>query len=155
MSITKYVLACTLMFGSAQAQTVIGFRGKNGAFDEQAFIQYAEKRNASGLILHADQINYAINQIKNSDSYELYGYSLGAVSVARVLKEVERKGLTKPRYTVTVGAYYSTDVDFRKYNIKFDNYFDASGAGQRSPGKHIGGVSHSAIMRYVTDNIGK
>jgi len=151
----KYLLALVLMIGSAQAQTVIGFRGKGGAFDEQAFAEYAAKKNATGIILYADQIDRAVRQIKENRPYELYGYSLGAASVSRVLKEVERQNLPKPTFALTVGAYWSTDVDFRKYNIKFENYFDNSGAGQKSPGKHIGGIHHGYIMRYVTDNFGK
>jgi hypothetical protein len=148
------VLTAVLLSSTAQAQTVIGFRGAGGAFDERAFMDYAAKRNATGMILYSDQINLAMQVIKQNVEYELYGYSLGAASVGRVLRLVESNKLHKPRYVLTAGAWHSTNVDFQKYNIKFDNYFDASGAGQKSPGKHIGGVSHRAIMRYVTDQIG-
>ncbi len=55
----------------------------------------------------------------------------------------------KPKYIITIGAYKTTDVDFTKYNIKFDNYFDYSGIGQKSPGVHIKNVSHLNMQKHV------
>lgn len=143
------LLFFVLMLSPVHAQVVIGFKGKGDAFDHKAFAEYVERRRATALVLSANQIDRAIEKIKSTDNYELYGYSLGADSVGRVLREVQKQNLKKPRYTVTVGAYHTTDVDFRKYNIKFDNYFDSSGTAQKSPGKHYNKMRHNEIMRHV------
>lgn len=136
----------------ANAQVLIGFRGARGAFDYNAFKELAAKRNLTPVVMNTDSRLAVINFIKNNPNYELYGYSKGAAVVAYLVKTVHSSGLPRPRRITTVGAYHSTNVDFRPYGIKFENYFDSSGAGNRSPGYHIGGVSHNAIMRYVTEN---
>ena len=46
------------------------------------------------------------------------------------------------------------DVDFKKYDVKFDNYFDDSGRGQKSPGVFLS-VSHSKIQKEVNKVIFK
>jgi len=144
------VLLFALLPNIAQADTIIGFKGKNNAFDHQAFEKYAAKRKLTPVVLSAFDSKNAMHIIRINSTYELYGYSLGAASVAQTMRLIEKEKLHMPRYVITVGAYRTTNVDFNKYNVKFDNYFDASGAGTKSPGKHLG-VSHSDIMRYVVD----
>ena len=148
----KKILIALFCFWSvtAQADVIIGFRGKNGAFDRKAFADFAAKRKLVGVILRADQLNIALKYIDKNIHYELYGYSLGARSVFQIIKRVKHM----PNHVWTVGAYHTTNVDFRRYNVKFNNYFDVSGRGNRSPGKHIG-ISHDKIMRYVSDNFGE
>jgi hypothetical protein len=101
------------------------------------------------VVLYADQIDVALKQIEKHQRYELYGYSLGASSVGQVMRRVKHM----PEHIWTVGAFHSTNVNFTPYGVKFDNFFDASGAGTKSPGIHIG-VSHGKIMQFVSDNFG-
>lgn len=145
------LVAC--LASPAQADVIIGFRGKGGAFDQQAFSYHAAKRGLRPIVLDAGARARAVEMIRTSSGpYELYGYSLGAASVAAVLRAVSREKIRKPRTVTTVGAFRTTDVDFTRYGVPFANYFDASGRGQRSPGKHIPGVSHARIQRYVVDH---
>jgi hypothetical protein len=146
----KSLLALSMLSTAAHADVVIGYRGKNRAFDEQAFNDYAKNRKLDPVILDTFDHIAVRSLIKQNNTYELYGYSMGAASVSQTMRFLEKEKLPMPRYILTVGAYYSTDVDFKKYNVPFRNYFDASGTGTKSPGIHIG-VSHDAIMRYVTD----
>lgn len=134
----------------AHADVIIGFRGKNGAFDNIAFTKFAAKRGKMGLVLNADQIDAALKHIEQHRRYELYGYSLGASSVGQVMRKTKHM----PERIWTVGAFHTTNVDFGPYGVKFDNFFDLSGAGTKSPGMHIGGVSHAKIMEFVADNFG-
>lgn len=129
---------------------IIGFKGKYGQFDHKAFNDFAKKRNLKPFIAHNDSRLYIINLIQNNPNYELYGYSRGAAIVSYVVKMVHENNMPKPMFVTTVGAYKNTDVDFRKYNIKFINFFDASGIGQKSPGYFID-VPHNKIMRAVAD----
>jgi hypothetical protein len=155
MRILIFFLALFVSTTAFAADIIIGFKGKMGAFDQKAFEDFAAKRKLKPIVMNMESRLTLINTIKNNPNYELYGYSLGAAHVAYVVKMAYDSNLPMPKRVTTVGAFYSTDVDFRKYNVKFDNYFDASGAGQQSPGKHIGGVNHGAMMRYVTDYYGE
>ena len=76
--------------------------------------------------------------------YQLYGYSKGAETVARLLKQPIRR----PVYVITIGAYKTVDVDFSRYNIDNDNYFDAPGIGQTSPGVFLN-VPHYKMQQEV------
>ena len=146
----KILALCLLLLPTvAQADVIIGFRGKDGAFDQQAFSRFADKRGKPGVILYADQIDAALSHIEKHQRYELYGYSLGASSVVKVMRKVKHM----PEHIWTVGAFHSTNVNFTSYGVRFDNFFDASGTGTKSPGMHIG-VSHGKIMQFVSDNFG-
>lgn len=147
-----FVLIFLLIPNLAHSQIIIGFKGAGGAFDNNAFYELAEKRNLRPIIVSTYSRLTIINLIKDNPNYELYGYSKGAAVVSYMVNMIHNSGLPKPQRITTVGAYHSTNVDFRPYGIRFENYFDSSGAGNKSPGYHIGGVSHSAIMRYVTEN---
>lgn len=147
---TILFLLAVLISNTAAADVIIGYKGKNGAFDYQAFYQFANKRKLTPVVLDSFDINRSLKIIREHLIYELYGYSLGAASVTHIMRLIEKEKLHKPRYILTVGAYRTTDVDFSKYNVKFDNFFDASGTGTKSPGKHIG-ASHSEIMSFVTN----
>ncbi len=127
---------------------VIGFRGKGGAFDEQAFNRYVG--NQCSKLYNAEQTKTAIQFIQGIKTpYELYGFSLGAQSVATVLKNVT----TKPSFVLTIGAHHSTDVNFDRYNIRYKNYFDTSGRLQKSPGIHVSNVEHMKLQEFVNKEI--
>lgn len=147
----KFLLLLLVLFStSAEAckSYTVGFRGLGGQFDQQAFEQYARRNTDCVKVFDHTEIDRAakfINKIKRP--YELYGFSAGASSIKPVLKKVKRQ----PRYIITVGALYSTDVDFTRTEINFDNFFDASGKGSRSPGIHVKNVPHNKIQQYVAD----
>jgi len=84
-----------------------------------------------------------INSI--DEKYQLYGFSKGAETISKLLKN---SSIRRPEYVLTIGAFRTTDVDFKKYDVKFDNYFDDSGRGQKSPGVFLS-VSHSKIQKEV------
>jgi len=131
---------------------IIGFRGKDNQFDQQAFNLYADRVGYCSNAYNWQQYKDAIKLIKTlSVPYQLYGYSQGAVTVANLLKI---KDLTKPEFVITIGAYRTTDVNFDRYKIKYINYFDNSGRGQRSPGIFLN-VPHSEIQREVNNFFNK
>lgn len=140
-----------LFVNQANADVLIGFKGKYGSFDYKAFNELANKKGLKPIIANETSRLYLINLIQNNPNYELYGYSKGAAIVSYVVSMVHQNNMNKPKSIITVGAYRNTDVDFRKYNIHFENYFDDSGKGQKSPGIFVK-VPHDKIMRYVTDN---
>jgi hypothetical protein len=131
---------------SACDSYVIGFRGLNRAFDQPAFDRYADQRGSCSLVYDYTEVVEAASFVDHiQEPYELYGYSAGAVTVGQILPQVSRL----PDYVITVGALSSVNVDFSRYGIRFDNYFDASGRGSRSPGRYIPGVAHDRIQAYV------
>lgn len=142
------ILLCVLSINSqACTSYMIGFRGDQGQFDQLAFREFADRYTDCNKVFNHTDITMAIQFINLIQvSYELYGYSAGASSIKHVLTRVNRF----PRYIITIGALSSTDVDFTNTEINFDNFFDPSGRGTRSPGIHVN-VSHSQIQRYVTD----
>ncbi len=125
---------------------VIGFKGVRDIFDDRAFKDYAGQINYCSKSYSWNQVDSATSFIKTlSVPYHLYGYSQGAVSVSNLLK---KNVVAKPEYTITIGAFRTTDVNFDRYDIKYDNYFDDSGKGQLGPGSYLN-VSHSEIQREV------
>lgn len=125
---------------------IVGFGGLNNAFDHKAFEEYAKNKNACFKYFKWQEKDLALSYIKKLNvDFELYGFSKGAETVAKLVKYNN----IKPKYIITIGAYKTTDVDFTKYNIKFDNYFDYSGIGQKSPGVHIKNVSHLNMQKHV------
>ena len=125
---------------------VVGFRGLGEAFDQVAFDQYVAQQQGCGRVYNYTQARLAAEFVDSIDwPYELYGYSAGAVSVGQVLKHATRQ----PEYAVTMGALSTVDVDFSQYGIKFDNWFDDSGRGSRSPGRYLPDVAHDRIQAYV------
>jgi hypothetical protein len=149
----KILLTLLLVFytavGSAGCSSyVIGFRGAGGAFDQAAFDRYAERNAACSLVYNSEEIVAAVNFINQTKgSYQLYGFSAGASAIVQVLKKVKRM----PNFVLTIGAWYTTDVDFGDYEINFDNFFDDSGRQQQSPGIHVYNVSHGKMQEYVND----
>jgi hypothetical protein len=125
---------------------VVGFRGLNRAFDQQAFDRYADRRGSCSLVYNYTEADLAAQFVDAiAEPYELYGYSAGAVAVGQVLRQAQRL----PSYVITVGALASVDVDFSQYGVRFDNWFDESGRGSRSPGRYIPRVSHDRIQAYI------
>jgi hypothetical protein len=145
-----FAMLFLLIAAPAYADVLIGFKGKYGQFDTRAFNELAAKKGLKPVIANETSRLYLINLIQNNPNYELYGYSRGAAIVSYVVRMVHENKMNKPKYITTVGAYRTTDVDFTKYRIEFDNYFDDSGIGQKSPGVFVK-VPHDKIMRYVTD----
>lgn len=130
---------------------IIGFKGMNEQFDTEAFIVFAQKRNLKPYVFGANQVSSAIRLIKSKKkNYELYGYSLGAVSVRETLTILKKENVHMPTFIITVGAYKTTNVNFTDFDVNFFNFFDDSGKGSLSPGLYIP-VPHHQIMRYVTD----
>jgi hypothetical protein len=125
---------------------ILGFKGLDNAFDTTAFVQYANKKSSCYKIFNWQQVDQAVDFAdKLSTKYEFYGFSKGAWSVSKALSKVKHK----PSYIVTVGAWHTADVDFRKYNIKFNNFFDDSGRKQQSPGTHIYNVPHMEMQKHI------
>ena len=144
----KTILTIALLFpmiANAFDGYVIAFRGLNDVFDQSALNVYASRINYCSKTFSWHKEKDAIEFIEKLDvSYQLYGFSRGAGSVATVLKQVK----TKPEYVITIGAYKTTNVDFDKYNVRYDNFFDNSGIGQRSPGMYLN-VPHNKIQSEV------
>ena len=125
---------------------IVGFRGLNRAFDQRAFDQYADRRGSCSLVYdytEADLATQFVNTV--AEPYELYGYSAGAVAVGQVLQQAHRP----PGYVITIGALAAVDVNFARYGVRFDNWFDESGRGSRSPGRYIPRVPHDRIQAYI------
>ena len=125
---------------------VLGFKGLNEVFDRVAFDAYAKQINYCGKVFSWHQRKDALKFILALDiNYHLYGYSKGAETVGYLLENLED---SKPEYVITIGAYKTVDVNFDKYEVKYNNYFDASGLGQKSPGVFLN-VSHDKIQKEV------
>ena len=148
----RIILTLLLLYSAttyaACASYVIGFRGMGGAFDQTAFDRYAERNAACSLVYNSEEVDAAVQFIGGTTgSYQLYGFSAGASSIVQVLRLVKRM----PQFVLTIGAWYTVDVDFTRYGIDFDNFFDASGRQQQSPGIHVYNVSHGRMQEYVND----
>jgi hypothetical protein len=128
---------------------VVGFKGKDNAFDNIAFSEYAKHKDYCKKTFNWNQHSDAIKFIKTINvEYQLYGFSKGAETVAHILKQSSKM----PEYVITIGAYKTTNVNFDKYGIKYNNYFDHSGVGQSSPGVFLD-VSHNKIQQKVNEII--
>ena len=144
----KYILSI-LMFIPIIAVAcdgyVIGFKGEKDAFDISAFKEYVRQLNYCSKTYSWNQRDDAINFIKQLKvEYQLYGFSKGAQTVSYLIKHKK----LKPEYVITIGAYKKTDVNFDSYEIKYNNYFDASGKGQLSPGTFLN-VLHFEMQKEV------
>ena len=126
---------------------LIGFRGQNEVFDYEAFADYAVIRGLCFRSYSWHQGEDAVRALQNIRApYHLYGFSRGAETVAALL----RQGRVRPQSVITVGAFRTVDVDFDRYGIQYQNYFDRSGRGQRSPGVYLD-VDHGRVQRTVTE----
>ena len=76
--------------------------------------------------------------------YQLYGFSKGAETVAQLLKTK----IKPPEYVLTIGAYKTVNLNFDSYKVRYQNYFDNSGQGQKSPGIFLN-VPHMQMQREV------
>lgn len=128
---------------------VIGFKGKHDIFDQHSFTAYAKSVEYCAKSYSWQDTNSAKQLIKNTTvPYQLYGYSMGVVSVKRILTQ----DLRKPEFILTIGAYRTADVNFEGYGVRYANYFDHSGLGQTSPGIFLN-VSHDKIQQEVNRTI--
>ena len=138
----------------ACGQYVVGFKGINDIFDNDAFIEYANKKKSCYKAFSHLEVDQAVKFIsKINMPYQLYGYSAGAGSVGRLLLLLKNHKIALPYYIITIGAYRTTDVNFTSYNIKYHNYFDESGLGQKSPGITITGIGHDKIQKFINRSI--
>ena len=141
-----FILMLLPSISSACESYVIGFKGINNVFDDNAFRQYAMKHKACSLAYSWNQVHTAVKFINGTNKrYQLYGFSKGAESIGQVLRTVKRK----PYHIVTIGAYHTANVNYGRYSISTQNYFDSSGRRNASPGTHIRGVDHQDMQRYV------
>ena len=140
------ILLCIPLLSYSCNGYVLGFKGLNDSFDEKAFNFYVNKLNYCKKLYSWHNREGAIKFIKTLDvEYQLYGFSKGATTISYILQQPKIK---KPEYVITVGAYKTTDVNFDRYKVKYNNYFDNSGKGQNSPGIFLN-VSHSEIQKEV------
>lgn len=135
---------------AACSSYLIGFKGTNAAFDTDAFNSYSSKIESCSRVYEWQQVDDARMFIDKLDvPYTLYGFSKGAESIINLVPKVKHL----PKYIITIGAWHTVNVNFTKYNVKFDNYFDYSGGKQKSPGVHVTGVKHMEMQRYVNDHM--
>jgi hypothetical protein len=151
LKLLSFLLVLTVT--NATAGYVVAFRGINDQFDTRAFMEYADLKKLQPKIFSPGDITGAINFINQPSTgrYELYGFSQGAVSVSRVLEHQHRHNKQMPSYVITIGAYKTTNVDFTRYQVNFDNYFDRSGLGSAGPGRYLPNVAHMKMQRRVND----
>jgi len=130
---------------------VFGFKGLNDQFDNDAFNEYVKKTGYCSKTYSWNKIADAKQAIELlSVPYKLYGFSKGVETINILLK----MKLKKPEYVLTIGAYKTVDVNYNKYDIRYDNYFDSSGKGQRSPGIFLN-VPHNMMQKEVNKiNVG-
>lgn len=145
MMIALLSMCSTVMAG----EFIVGFRGENNAFDRVAFREFASRRNLEPMEFVPHDIERASHVIRSrTESYELYGYSMGAWSSKQLLSLLQMNNERMPRHVTTVGAHPSVDVDFSHWGVTFSNYFDDSGRRHKSPGTHMP-VPHGAAMKHV------
>lgn len=125
---------------------VVAFKGLNDAFDSSAFNEYVERIEYCSRSYSWNDEKAAVKFINSLNvPYQFYAYSKGAETVSSLLRQGKIK---KPEFILTIGAYRTANVNFERYNIRYKNYFDHSGIGQKSPGTFLN-VSHSDIQKEV------
>jgi hypothetical protein len=153
----KLILLLLMLYsisGIACDRYVVGFRGINDIFDNDAFVEYADKKKSCYKAFSHLEVDQAVKFISKIDMpYQIYGYSAGARSVGRALAFLKKDKIMMPYYIITIGAYRTADVNFTRYNIEYHNYFDESGLGQRSPGITIIGIGHDKIQKFINRSI--
>jgi hypothetical protein len=144
----KIITTILLMFplvATACSGYVIAFKGLNNAFDNEALSVYANRIAYCSKSFSWDREKDAIKFIETLNvPYQLYGFSRGAQTVSTVLSAVK----VKPEYVITIGAYKTANVNFDKHNVRYNNFFDQSGVGQKSPGMYLN-VPHNMIQKEV------
>jgi len=146
LKIILLLLLLTPITASACKGHLIGFMGVKDQFDHVAFFEYSDNVGLCGRFFRHNDVNSAMKFIaSNKLPYELYGYSLGAVSVRKVL---ENKKLRRPDFVITIGAYRTTNVNFEEFGVPHINYFDDSGYGQQTRGIFVN-ATHDRIQSEV------
>ncbi len=144
----KLLLSTLLMLpfvANACIGYVVAFKGLNDAFDNEALSVYADRLAYCNKSFSWNEEKNAIKFIETLNvPYQLYGFSRGAQSVLTVLNVAK----VKPEYVITIGAYKTTNVNFDKHNVRYNNFFDQSGVGQKSPGTYLN-VPHNMIQKEV------
>ena len=136
----------TPIIASACKGYLIGFMGVKDQFDHVAFFEYSDNVGLCGRFFRHNDVQSAMKFIaSNKLPYEMYGYSLGAVSVRKVL---ENKKLRRPDFIITIGAYKTTDVNFDKFEVLYLNFYDDSGFGQQTRGTFVN-VPHDLLQSEV------
>jgi hypothetical protein len=148
----KILLVPLLLYNIAYACQgyVIGFKGLHGIFDTNAFYEYHNNLSYCGISYNWYESKKAIEVIKVLEvPYQLYAFSKGAETVVNILNSPSAIK-NPPEYIITIGAYRTTNVNFAKYGIRFDNYFDHSSQGQKSPGIFLN-VPHFKMQSEVNN----
>ena len=136
---------------ASQAADLIAFRGLGGAFDHVAFHEFAQRKHMRAVVFNSTEVGRALTHIENSTAhYELYGFSQGAVAVGQVLRKQQASGGAMPRHVITIGAHSTTDIDFAKFGVPFENYLDDSGRSSRGPGTFLK-VPHMQMQSKVNE----
>ena len=131
---------------------IIGFTGLNETFDHRAFFKFAKSRKLLPIVVSWRQETVAYNIINNSVGYyELYGFSKGAETTYSLMNRLVKNNVRKPDFIITIGAHKDTNVDFGKFDVKFNNYFDVSGIGSRGPGIYVKNREHLKMQEFVTN----
>jgi hypothetical protein len=146
-----------------QQGILLGFKGKNGAFDADAFNKYAASKKLRPVIIDEWETNKAVDQANalvkdHKGPVHVFGFSLGAQSAVSYVKQHPDTASA-----TTVGAFHDTDLSRLATLPQFNNYPDFStysapaGEGVRIPhaGTDPGGVSHVGGMAYVADRAAK
>ena len=121
---------------------MIGFKGKGGAFDQDAFERYAKSKGHVPVTV--DSVDEAKKLLAgHPGKFGVYGFSLGAENSNRLLADPElKKRLTE---VTTIGAFRSANLSNLE-NTNWNNYPDKSsgaiqprGEGFQLTGHHMQG----------------
>lgn len=113
---------------------MLGFKGVDGAFDQEAFEKTARAMGYEPKVIsawkQADAVKEAQAAIPKDGKYAVYGFSLGAQSA----RDLVAAG-AQPAEVITVGAHKDARLDFK--GLQARHYFDQSGRGNAAQGEFI------------------
>lgn len=113
---------------------MVGFKGKDGAFDQAAFEAHARSLGYEPRVVSSWQPEAAMKeaaQLVGNGRYAVYGFSLGA----QTARDFEASMKKDPDRIITVGAYKDARLEFRSKNV--EHYFDRSGVGNPAKGELV------------------
>jgi len=110
-----------------------GFKGLNGAWNQEAFESYARARGYDPVTIGASSPAAAVEEAKKraaggAGPSAMYGFSLGAQSINRALGDDAFKGV---KDVTTLGAFRSANLEnIQSSGVRWNNYPDkSSGTG--------------------------
>jgi len=138
--------------GKADGGILLGFKGKDGAWDQGAFEKTAASMGLRPVTVSSWETNKAVaeaNQIAQGHNgpIHVYGFSLGAQSAREFVK-----GQPEGRIggATTIAPFHDTDLSPLAKLPEYNNYPDSSswsapaGKGYKVPGPHLGTQAHVA-----------